>query len=84
MNARQWLQDLHKTCRFASIERGATVPGQENKKPLIATNSEIQRWVEQGSVLFNGERVTKDEEIDFLIISVVLHPKSEKFRTTIW
>lgn len=83
MKAIQWMRELHKVCKFASIERGATAPGQENKKPLFATNSEVQRWIEQGSVLFNGERVTKDEEIDFPIISLVLHPKSEKFRTTV-
>jgi len=74
LKARQWLVELNKLCSFMSRE----VPGKR------ASSSELQRWIEQGSILFNGERVKKDELIDFPIISVVLFPKSEKHRTTLW
>jgi len=49
----------------------------------MATKSEVRRWIRQGSVLFNGERVDERELINFPIISVVLHPKSEK-KVTLW
>jgi len=58
---------------YASMEK----PGQ------MATKSEVRRWCEQGSVLMNGERVGALEEMDFPLISVVLHPKSGK-RVTLW
>lgn len=74
LKARQWLTELNKICQFVSRE----VPGRK------ASNSELQRWIEQGSILFNGERVAKDELIDFPIISVVLFPKSTKHKCTLW
>lgn len=60
--------------KFASSER----PG------ALATNSEVRRWIAQGAVLFNGEKVTVDEAVDFPIISVVLHPKNDHHRVTYW
>lgn len=72
MKAKQWMVELNKTCQFMSKE----TPGKK------ASSSEIQRWIERGSVLFNGERVQFDEEIDFPIISLVLTSKNNT--TTIW
>lgn len=74
LTAKKWLIELNKSCQFVSRE----VP---NKK---ASSSELQRWIEQGAILFNGERVKRDEVIDFPIISVVLFPKSERNRCTLY
>jgi len=50
-----------------------------NEKPCtVASNSELRRWIKQGVVLFNTERVEIDEEIDFPIFSLVIFPKSKK------
>ncbi|QDH83694.1 hypothetical protein [Achromobacter phage Motura] len=73
MKARDWLAELNKQCQFGSRE-------QRGKK---VTRAELQRWLDQKAVLINGETVKQDEELDFPIISVVLHPAS-KHRTTIW
>lgn len=73
MNCRQWIVELNKTCSFMSVEQGCK----------RATNSELSRWIEQGSLLINGERVSLKEEMDFPIISVVLHPKSKNRRITL-
>lgn len=59
---------------FASMEK----PGK------LATKSEIRRWIRQGTVLFNGERVEEVEIIDFPLISVVLHPNNGAKRITLW
>lgn len=74
MKALDWLKSIHSTCRFMSIE----TPGK------VASNSELQRWIDQGSVLVNAERLDKKEEIDFPIISVVLFPKSQTRRCTLF
>lgn len=74
MKIREWFRELHAVCQFTSVE----VPGK------IASNSELQRWIEQGALLINGERVSKDEPLDFPIISVILHPKSTKRRCTLY
>jgi 16S rRNA U516 pseudouridylate synthase RsuA-like enzyme len=68
------LDFLGKPFLFASMER----PGQ------MASRSEVRRWVRQGTVLFNGECVEETEEIDFPIISVVLHPNNEAKRVTLF
>lgn len=47
-----------------------------------ASNSEVRRWCNAGSVLINSEPVVWDEEIDFPIISIVLFPKGK--RVTLW
>jgi hypothetical protein len=73
MKIHAWLKDLHSLCRFMSIE----VPGK------VASNSELRRWIEQGSLIMNAERVMPDELLDFPLISVVLFPKSEKRKVTL-
>jgi ribose 1,5-bisphosphokinase PhnN len=47
-----------------------------------ATKSEIRRWLKNGSVVVNGERMVLDELIDFPIFSLVFFP-SGKRRTTV-
>ncbi len=81
MKARDWLADLHKVCHFISIE---VDPKAEKREVKLASRSELQRWLQQGSILINGERVAPDEEMDFPIISVVLFPKSPTRRCTLW
>jgi len=48
-----------------------------------ASNSEIRRWMQQGAVLCNGERLEPNEPIDFPVFSLVFFPKSANRRTTI-
>lgn len=73
LKAREWLSNVNALCQFPSVE----VPGKK------ASKSELQRWLDQGSVLINGERVSRDELMDFPIISVVLFPKSDQRRCTL-
>ena len=65
MNAWMFLRDLNEVCHFTSKE----IKGKK------ASNSELKRWCENGSLVINGEKVKWNEEIDFPIISVVLFPK---------
>lgn len=66
------MNDLHKLCRFQSTERSG-----------VASQSEIRRWIKNGSVIINGDRFTNlDEEIDPIIFSMVIHPKGSR-RTTL-
>ena len=48
-----------------------------------ASNAELKRWIRNGSVLFNGETVDVNEEIDFPIFSLVFFPKGKR-KTTMW
>ena len=48
-----------------------------------ASNGEIRRWLQQGAVLCNGERLEPNEPIDFPVFSLVFFPKSANRRTTI-
>jgi len=48
-----------------------------------ASNSEIRRWLKNGTVLFNGEKAEFNEIVDYPLFSVVFFPKSEKRRTTL-
>lgn len=70
----QFIKELHLICQFQSIET-------PNK---LASNSEIRRWIDQSSVLINNERCKPDELLDFPIISMVLFPKSDTKKTTIY
>lgn len=66
-----WLIQLHKICHFHSLERSGR-----------ATNSELRRWFERGSVEINGCRVSAHDAVPGFS-SVVLHPKGKR-RTTLW
>ncbi len=43
-----------------------------------ASNSEKKRWLQNGALLLNGERVAWDEPLDFPIFSAVLFPKGKR------
>ncbi len=73
MNALQYLISLRP-----AIPLSQEKPGGKDKACSQASNSEIRRWIEQGAVLFNHERMKPDEPIDFRIYSLVLFPKSAK------
>lgn len=64
MTALKFMISLHQLCKFSSRERDG-----------LASNSEIKRWIQNRSVIFNGEHCSWDEEIDFSIDSLVLFPK---------
>ncbi len=63
---------LHEICKFWSWEQNR-----------VASNSEIRRWIEQGAILFNTERVSPTELVDFHVFSLVLFPKSAHRRCTL-
>ncbi len=56
---------------------------QSTEKVGKATNSEIRRWFERGSVEVNGKRAKWDDPVPAAWESLVLHPKSAR-RTTLW
>ncbi len=54
------------------------------EKPCTpASNSEVKRWIKDGSVTINGERWAPDELAPDLRWSIVFFPKSAKRRTTL-
>lgn len=70
MTGWMYLRELHTVCQFHSKERTG-----------LATNSELKRWLQNQTVLLNGRRIRWDEEVDFPVYQLVLHP--EKCKTTI-
>ncbi len=64
VNGWGFLMSLHRICHFQSRERGGE-----------ASNSELRRWILNGAVVVNGEKLKPDEPMDFPIISFVLFPK---------
>lgn len=58
------------------------IPFSAEKPTTLASNSELRRWMANGSVLINTERVAWDEVIDFPIFSIVFFPNGNR-RTTI-
>jgi hypothetical protein len=74
-----------------ALELLISIPGKsgwqtrEGKKVGKASNSELRRWINSQVLQINGEPMTSwDELIDFPIMSVVMWPKNEQKRTTIW
>lgn len=63
MNAWEFLRELHGVCHFQSRERSGE-----------ASFSELRRWIQNGALKVNGERVSWDEMMDFPVFSVVLFP----------
>lgn len=55
-----------------------------NNRQMLATNSDLRRWIMDGAVLFNGERMDWKEEIDFPLHAVVFFPKSNSKRVSIF
>lgn len=61
------------------------MPIASREKPgHMASRSEIKRWCQQKAVYFNGEVVEWNAEINFNISSLVLFPKSQRWKTTLW
>lgn len=55
--------------------------------PLVkksASNSTLRRFIEQGTIRFNGKVVKPNDKLDFPILSVVMFPKSDKQYTTLY
>lgn len=68
MNAWQFMRELHEICKFQS---------REGKRVGKASASELKRWLQNGAVVVNGEKIAWDECIDdFPIFSFVLFPKN--------
>lgn len=54
------------------------------EKFAFASNTEKQRWIEQGAVIINGQKVTSFKaDVDFPVDSLVLFP-SGKSKITLW
>lgn len=60
------------------------VPMSVEKPGKLASNSELRRWIKDGSVTLNGERWTPEEEVPPYRWSIVFFPNSRQRRTTIW
>ena len=56
---------------------------QSVEKVGRATNSEIRRWFDRGSVEVNGERAAWDDPVPVVWESLVVHPNGKR-RTTLW
>jgi hypothetical protein len=58
------------------------VPMQFNgEKPVLASNSEKRRWLQNRSVVINGVKPDWNDEICFPVTSMVFFPNSNR-RTT--
>lgn len=62
-----YILSLNEVCSFQSRERVGK-----------ASKSEIRRWILNGAVLVNGEKLIWDEEIDFPVNSVTLFPNGKR------
>lgn len=72
LTALQFMIRLHSMSPFWSMEQNRN-----------ASNSEIRRWIEQGGITFNGEKMQPNETIDFPLFSLIMFPKSESRRCTL-
>lgn len=48
-----------------------------NGSMRLASRAEIMRWMDQGAIRVNGERL-RQETIDFPLFSVILFPKGDR------
>lgn len=60
-----------------------SIPFSAEKPCTPVSNTELRRWLANGSVLINHEKCTWDEEMDFNVHSLVFFPKSLKRKTTL-
>jgi hypothetical protein len=58
-------------------------PGSKDKPCSVASNSEVKRWIDNGSVVINGERWKPEEEAPPMVWQLVFFPKSPKRATVI-
>jgi len=54
-----------------------------NNRQGLATNSDLRRWINEGSITFNGERLQWNDEVQFPLTDLVFFPKSAKKRITL-
>jgi tyrosyl-tRNA synthetase len=59
------------------------IPMSAEKPCTAMSNGELRRHIQSGAVLFNGEKVAVDEEIDFPVNSLVFFPKGKRKTTLI-
>jgi hypothetical protein len=62
-----------------SIEK----PPSKNNPASPPSNSEMRRWLDQGSVLINGKTPKANETIDMPVWQFVFFHKSARKRTTV-
>ena len=73
MNIIDFLCQLHTICHFQT---------REGKKYGTASKSELKRWIINGAIEVNGEKVTDVSEVmNYPIYSFVLFPKN---KVTLW
>jgi hypothetical protein len=77
LTALQWLINMHKFCRFMSIENTKDKTGP-------ATNGELRRWIQQGALEVNFQKIDINDPWPPVIKSVVLFPKSKNKRCTLF
>jgi hypothetical protein len=63
----EYLKQLHEVCQFQT---------REGQKVGKASNGELKRWIINGALRINGERVKLDDVMDYPIMSVVLFPNN--------
>jgi hypothetical protein len=66
MNAWMFLRDLHTICHFQT---------REGRLAGEASAPELKRWLKNGAVVINGEKIAWDAEIEFPVTSLVLFPR---------
>lgn len=59
------------------------IPMSSERPCTITSNSELRRWIDNGSVLINGEKTRAMNDTPFEVNSIVFFPKSNR-KTTIW
>jgi 23S rRNA-/tRNA-specific pseudouridylate synthase len=72
MTAFDWIWELNFVC-------GGFFSTEKPKKK--ASNSELKRWIENGSIVINGTRCKAVDPITS-ITEIILFPKSDKRRNT--
>lgn len=66
---------------FKGASQDVPLPDAGRKANRGASSSELKRWLQNGAVLANGEKLAWDEEMGFPIFSFVLSPKHP---VTLW
>lgn len=64
--------------------RPAIPMAMNGNKPIIASNGDLRRWLENKAVIINGKKPGPKDENEFPIDNVVFFPKSPERKTTIW
>ena len=65
------------------IQLRPALPMSVEKPCTPVSNSELRRWIKDGSVIINGERWQPDEEAPVWVFSLVFFPKSPTRRCTV-